>query len=113
MKNPTKVTLLFILLYSLSLLSDYCLAAAQNNYKRTPFDVGIVLDFETPMGKMSARCISMALADFYTTHSKYSTKLNLHWRDSNQDNVDAASMGMLLMTFHLLTHVEVMVCPFC
>ncbi|RWR75356.1 glutamate receptor 2.3-like protein [Cinnamomum micranthum f. kanehirae] len=45
------------------------------------------------MGKMSARCISMALADFYTTHNKYSTKLNLHWRDSNQDNVDAASMA--------------------
>ncbi|KAJ8634665.1 hypothetical protein MRB53_008932 [Persea americana] len=46
---------------------------------------------------MSARCISMALADFYATHNKYSTKLNLHWRDSNQDNIDAPSLALDLI----------------
>lgn len=100
----------FLLLFSLNLIGR-CSTAAQNKSlnARISFDVGIVLDLESTLGKMSNVCISMALDDFYTTHNNYNTKLILHWRDSKEDDVEAASMGMFLMPSHLLTLVEVMV----
>ncbi|RWR75367.1 Ionotropic glutamate receptor [Cinnamomum micranthum f. kanehirae] len=91
-----KVTLFssFLLLFSLNLIGRYPTDAQNNRLNaRTPFDVGVVLDMESPLGKMSNICISMALEDFYTTHNNYTTELILHWRDSKQDIVDAASMG--------------------
>ncbi|KAJ8634703.1 hypothetical protein MRB53_008970 [Persea americana] len=101
MKNTSKFSFSLILLYSLSLLAaGCCLAGAQNKSlgsSRTVFDVGVVLDLRTPLGKMSESCISMALADFYTAHTNYTTQLKLHWRDSNQDNVDTASMALDLL----------------
>lgn len=99
MKKPIKLSS-FILLFSLGLLVAQRQAAAQNsslNGNKTLFDVAVVLDLGTPLGKMSEICISMALDDFYSTHNNYTSKLNLLWRDSNQDNVDAASLGMLLV----------------
>ena len=54
-----------------------CVAGAQNkslSYSRTVFDHGVVLDLRTPLGKMCESCISMALADFYTAHTNYTTK---------------------------------------
>ena len=108
MKNTSKFSFSLILLYSLSLLAaGCCLAGAQNKSlgsSRTVFDVGVVLDLRTPLGKMSESCISMALADFYTAHTNYTTQLKLHWRDSNQDNVDTASMGMLIFSSFLFIH---------
>ncbi|XXG51736.1 hypothetical protein AAC387_Pa03g0242 [Persea americana] len=101
MKNPTKFSFSLILLYSLGLLTaGCCLAGAQNkslSSSRTVFDVGVVLDLRTSFGKMGESCISMALADFYTAHTNYTTQLKLHWRDSNQDNVDTASMALDLL----------------
>ena len=82
------------LFFSLNLIERYPTDAQNNNLNaRTSFDVGIVLDLESPLGKMSSICISMALEDFYTTHNNYTTELILHWRDSKRDIVDAASMG--------------------
>lgn len=91
MKNLTQL-FSFLLLFSL-----YPAAAAQNNNlnARTSFDIGVVLDLESPLGKMTKRCISMAVSDFYADHN-HTTKLILHWRDSKQDIVDAASVGILL-----------------
>ncbi|RWR75361.1 glutamate receptor 2.7-like protein [Cinnamomum micranthum f. kanehirae] len=100
----------FLLLFSLNLVGR-CSTAAQNKSlnARISFDVGIVLDLESTLGKMSKVCISIALDDFYTTHNNYNTKLILHWRDSNEDDMEAASMVMFLMPSHFLTHLEVMV----
>ncbi|XXG51707.1 hypothetical protein AAC387_Pa03g0219 [Persea americana] len=100
MKNPTKVSFSFILLFSLSSLVGRSPAAIQNNSlhaSNTSFQVGVVLDLGTPLGKMSKNCISMALEDFYTAHNNYITRLNLTWMDSNQDMVDAASMAQNLL----------------
>ncbi|KAJ8634678.1 hypothetical protein MRB53_008945 [Persea americana] len=100
MKNPTKVSFSFILLFSLSNLVGRSPAAIQNNSlhaSNTSFQVGVVLDLGTPLGKMSKNCISMALEDFYTAHNNYITRLNLTWMDSNQDMVDAASMAQDLL----------------
>lgn len=108
MKNPIIKLSSAILLIFLSLLFGRCpAAAAQNNSlnaSRTLLDIGVVLDLGTPLGKMSNVSISMALDDFYTTHNSYTTGLNLLWRDSNEDDVDAASMGTLVMPSHSLSH---------
>ncbi|GKV00521.1 hypothetical protein SLEP1_g13195 [Rubroshorea leprosula] len=55
--------------------------------------VGLVLDFNSSIGVMSDTCISMAISDFYATHSSYKTRLSLHTRNS-QDVVGAAFAAM-------------------
>ncbi|KAF8392930.1 hypothetical protein HHK36_021170 [Tetracentron sinense] len=66
------------------------------------FNVGVVLDFDTWVGKMGLSCIPMALSDFYAAHSFYKTRLVLHTRDSKKDVVGAASAAL-----DLLKNVEV------
>ncbi|KAF9623794.1 hypothetical protein IFM89_005379 [Coptis chinensis] len=56
-------------------------------------DVGVILDLDTWVGKMSQSCISMALYDYYSTRN-YTRKLVLHTRNSNSDIVGAASAGL-------------------
>lgn len=109
MKNPAMLSFLSFLLFFPSNLCGHYLAQnsslnaskktvlPKKNNSRTVYDIGVVLDLETPQGKMSASCIMMALADFYTTHNYFNTELNPHWRDSNQDMLDATYKGMLLM----------------
>ncbi|GJS00403.1 glutamate receptor 2.8-like protein [Tanacetum coccineum] len=46
---------------------------------------------------MSRRCISMALHDFYQQHDNYTTRIVPHFRDSRQDNVEAASAAIDLL----------------
>ncbi|GLT80414.1 hypothetical protein SLA2020_518540 [Shorea laevis] len=58
--------------------------------------VGLVLDFNSSVGVMSDTCISMAISDFYATHSSYKTRLSLHTRNS-QDVVGAAFAAMDLI----------------
>ncbi|XP_077238262.1 glutamate receptor 2.7-like [Tasmannia lanceolata] len=94
MKSTIQFLVSILVLFSFSLLCE--LAIAQNKIINSTFDVGVVLDLETWVGKMSESCISMALSDFYATHN-YSTKLTLHWRDSKEDNVAAAFMVMDLL----------------
>lgn len=72
------------------------LAGAQNAGGKTrEVNVGVVLDWGSPVGKLSNSCIPMALSDFYASHSNYTTRLLLHYRDSNRDAVEAASAGNL------------------
>ncbi|KAF8392928.1 hypothetical protein HHK36_021168 [Tetracentron sinense] len=73
---------------------------AQN--KTSIVDVGVILDLNTSTGKMSRRCMSMALSDFYATHQHYTTRLVLHIRDSKGNRVDALSAAL-----DLLKNVEV------
>ncbi|GJR81076.1 reverse transcriptase domain-containing protein [Tanacetum coccineum] len=56
--------------------------------------IGVILDTETSLGKMSRSCISMALGDFYKKHDNYTTRIVPHFRDSKQDNVEAASVAI-------------------
>ncbi|XP_058113839.1 glutamate receptor 2.8-like [Magnolia sinica] len=75
-------------------------AVAQNNDPRNatvPVHVGVVLDLESWVGKMSMSCISMATSDFYASHSNYTTRLVLHTRDSKNDTVAAASAALDLL----------------
>lgn len=71
------------------------------NSRVEEFDVGVVLDFETWVGKISYSCMSMALADFYAAHPNCSTRLVLHPRDSKVDVVAAASAGTVSLVPNL------------
>ncbi|XP_047959791.1 glutamate receptor 2.7-like [Salvia hispanica] len=59
-------------------------------------DVGIILDLQTPLGKMFKTCISMAIEDFYSKNT-YKTMIVPHFRDSSSDIVSAASAAIDLL----------------
>ncbi|KAL5699084.1 hypothetical protein ACHQM5_030033 [Ranunculus cassubicifolius] len=60
-------------------------------------DVGVILDMETWIGKMTQSCLTMAVDDYYKTHTNTKKKMVLHIRDSNSDSVAAASSAIDLM----------------
>ncbi|KAG5563559.1 hypothetical protein RHGRI_006107 [Rhododendron griersonianum] len=67
-------------------------------------DVGVILDADNIVGKVSQTCISMALEDYYALNRNHSTRrrIVLHKRDSKGDVVEAASA-----TIDLLKNVQV------
>lgn len=69
----------------------FSVITAQNSNKQMP--VGVILDLDTLAGKVARTSITMALEDFYTLHSNYSTRLVLYTRDSNKDDVKATLAG--------------------
>lgn len=88
----------FLLLQlSISLLLIPSLSTEQNSTDGIMnFQVGVVLDLTSPVGRIGQSCLIMALSDFYSVHSNYTTRLNLGWRDSNESVIDAAAGGMFL-----------------
>ncbi|KAF8695342.1 hypothetical protein HU200_037572 [Digitaria exilis] len=61
------------------------------------FNVGVILDLQSLVGKMAHTSILMAMEDFYVAHRNYTTKMFLHIRDSNADNLQAASEAVDLL----------------
>ena len=55
-----------------------------------PVNAGVVLDFDTSLGKMGLSCIPLALSDFYASHGNYKTRLVLKTRDSRDVGTTAA-----------------------
>lgn len=72
---------------------------AQNSSKavREEVKVGVVLNMESNLAKISLSCLNMAISDFYDSHHhrSYKTRLALRVMDSNRDVVEAASSGSL------------------
>ncbi|GLT97556.1 hypothetical protein SLE2022_151140 [Rubroshorea leprosula] len=64
--------------------------------KKNLVHVGLILDFNSSIGVMSDTCISMAISDFYATHSRCKRRLSLHTRNS-KDDVGAAFAAMDLI----------------
>ncbi|KAK4395001.1 Glutamate receptor 2.4 [Sesamum angolense] len=64
--------------------------------------VGVILDSDTTVGKITKTCLSMALQDFYAKRN-HSTMIVPHFRDSYDDVVGAASAAI-----DLLKNVQVM-----
>ncbi|KAI3455712.1 hypothetical protein Pfo_012375 [Paulownia fortunei] len=82
---------------SLLLFMSFCIAPLSGkNASAAKADVGIILDFDTTVGKISRTCMSMALEDFYAKRN-HSTKIVPHFRDSNSDVVGAASAAIDLL----------------
>ncbi|XP_027182307.1 glutamate receptor 2.3-like [Coffea eugenioides] len=72
------------------------IVSAQKN-TTIPVNVGVVLDMDTWIGKMGLSCISMALSDFYSSHSDYKTRIVLNNRNSKKDVVGAAAAALDLL----------------
>ncbi|KAL2253625.1 UNVERIFIED_CONTAM: Glutamate receptor 2.8 [Sesamum indicum] len=91
----------FFTISSFSLLTLFLtLCSALNN--STNFHVGIVLDFESLVGRIGLTSLSLSLTDFYSLHTNYSTRIVLHTRDSKGLVTDAAASAL-----NLLNEVEV------
>ncbi|XP_047972412.1 glutamate receptor 2.2-like [Salvia hispanica] len=89
-KRSHNIPILFIfhyLLFSISKMAD-----AQT----IPIRVGVILDMDG-YGQMAFNCLSMALSDFYSTHSHYKTRLLLTNRPPKGDVIGAASAGLDLL----------------
>ncbi|CAL9056273.1 unnamed protein product [Musa banksii] len=62
-----------------------------------PVNVGVILDVSSSAGKKSWTSISMAVDDFYATHSNCTTRVVLHLRNSKNDVVGAAAAAVDLL----------------
>lgn len=80
-----------ILLCALLLALGSALSRAQDGTGNV--DIGVILDLDSYVGKMSRTCLEMAVDDFYGAHRNYATRLVLHFRDSKSNAVEAASAG--------------------
>ncbi|XP_073002220.1 glutamate receptor 2.8-like [Typha latifolia] len=94
MGRPTLLILL------ICIFSPVMVAQNASRSAKASFHVGIVLDLGTPVGKMGQSSLSMAIEDFYAIHGNYSTRLVLHSKDSNNDNIQAASAALNLLENH-------------
>ncbi|KAI3711928.1 hypothetical protein L1987_70477 [Smallanthus sonchifolius] len=87
-------------LISVMMMSMLCI---MNSKTTTDVPIGVILDMESSIGKMTYTCISMAINDFYHKHNHSTTVIRPHFRDSKQDNIQAASAAI-----DLLKNVQVM-----
>ncbi|XAR49808.1 hypothetical protein NMG60_11003955 [Bertholletia excelsa] len=71
-------------------------AIAGRNASASVFDVGLILDLDTTLGKTTRTCIIMALEDFYATN-EHSKRIVIHTRDAKSDVVEAASAAIDLL----------------
>ena len=94
MDTAAKTTSFLLLL--LLLFPFLNLSVAQNVTRSGAgiLNVGAILNLQSLVGKIARTSILMAMEDFYAAHRNYRTKLVLHIRDSNGDNIQAASEGM-------------------
>ncbi|XP_038976101.1 glutamate receptor 2.9-like [Phoenix dactylifera] len=98
MERPTHVLLAassFLVIFSIFVSDRAGVVLAQN--LTISVDVGVILDLGSIEGKRSRTSISMAIDDFYAAHRNYRTRIILHTRDSNQDDVGAASAAVDLL----------------
>ncbi|KAI7985283.1 Glutamate receptor 2.7 [Camellia lanceoleosa] len=61
------------------------------------FQVGVVLDLDSKVGRMGLSHLNMALKDFYSAHENHKTRLVLHVRDSKEQVIDAAAAAIDLL----------------
>ncbi|KAF5461793.1 hypothetical protein F2P56_017862 [Juglans regia] len=59
--------------------------------------VGVVLNLNSPVGRVAEHFMSMALSDFYAANDDYNTRVALLTKDSGNDVIAAASAALELM----------------
>ncbi|KAH6821813.1 hypothetical protein C2S53_008418 [Perilla frutescens var. hirtella] len=75
----------------------FCVAPLNGfNATAAKADVGVILDYETTLGKICKTFIYMAIEDFYSNRN-HSTMIVPHFRDSGSDVVAAASAAIDLL----------------
>ena len=55
--------------------------------------IGVVLNLNSPVGRVAESYMSMARSDFYAVNDNYRTRLALFTEDSGDDVIAAASAG--------------------
>ncbi|KAK2969963.1 hypothetical protein RJ640_008303, partial [Escallonia rubra] len=80
----------------ISLHANLCNTKSSQNGS-SEFQVGVVLDLDSPVGSTGLTYLSMAHSDFYSAHSNYTTKLVLHVSDSRGNVIDAATSALSLL----------------
>nr|GMD14219.1 glutamate receptor 1.2-like [Ipomoea batatas] len=61
------------------------------------FEVGLVVDERSPVGKVVRKTVEMAVDEFYAINTHYETKINLHLRNSSGDPLLAFSNAVDLL----------------
>ena len=87
MKNPHFLWFLMLLF-----MSFYVSQSTGFNSSAAKADVGVILDLDTPLGKVCRTCISMAVEDFYANRN-HTTMIVPHFRDSKGDVIPTAYEG--------------------
>ncbi|KAJ9543145.1 hypothetical protein OSB04_022852 [Centaurea solstitialis] len=80
---------------SLAMMMMLVAIGAENGTREV--EVGVILDMDSYIGMSSRVCISMALEDFYDDHNESTTIIRPHYRDSENNDVQAASVAIDLM----------------
>ncbi|XP_076955163.1 glutamate receptor 2.8-like [Bidens hawaiensis] len=85
--------------HAMAMLMFMLLIISNTNANGTTREIGIgvILDLESSVGKVSKICIQMAIHDFYQTNYNYKTKIVPHFVDSKNDRVEAASAAIQLI----------------
>lgn len=85
----------FFTVLSLSLLSTFFLSFCDAQpIPNTTFQVGVILDVNTTVGRIGMTSLSLALSDFYWFNANFSTRLALYVRNSRSLVTDAAACGI-------------------
>ncbi|KAL2502157.1 Glutamate receptor 2.7 [Forsythia ovata] len=87
---PSTIQILFLLFiinanYSFSAAATNRVENNETSHGKNQYSlvhIGVVLDLDSSMGSMADLCINMALSDFYSEHSNYRTRLQLHTKNA-------------------------------
>uniref|UniRef100_A0ACD6AGC0 Uncharacterized protein n=1 Tax=Avena sativa TaxID=4498 RepID=A0ACD6AGC0_AVESA len=75
-----------------------CLLATSSRAQPTEVKVGLIIDADSPVGKIATTTIPMALEDFYAAFPNSTARVQILQHDSGGDVVAAASAALQLMT---------------
>ncbi|XP_031104860.1 glutamate receptor 2.7-like isoform X1 [Ipomoea triloba] len=95
-KNSKRCLSLILAIYLLTSYRELTMANGMNPTK-IPVKIGLILDKSSWAGMMGLNCVSFALSDFYASHGHYRTRLVLHFRDSKDSVIGAASAASNLI----------------
>lgn len=95
-KNSKRCLSLILAIYLLTSYKELSMANDMNPTK-IPVKIGLILDKSSWAGMMGLNCVSFALSDFYASHGYYRTRLVLHFRDSKDSVIGAASAGSFFL----------------
>ncbi|KAL2502318.1 Glutamate receptor 2.7 [Forsythia ovata] len=106
---PSTIQILFLLFiinanYSFSAAATNRVENNETSHGKNQYSlvhIGVVLDLDSSMGSIADLCINMALSDFYSEHSNYRTRLQLHTK--NAESLLDTNIAVL----DLLNHKEV------
>ncbi|KAL2502312.1 glutamate receptor 2.2-like [Forsythia ovata] len=100
---PSTIQILFLLFiiyanYSFSAAATNRVENNETSHGKNQYSlvhIGVVLDLDSSMGSMADLCINMALSDFYSEHSNYRTRLQLHTKNAESllDNIAVNDQG--------------------